>query len=66
MRATQIVERDIKGDGRKVAIDLFREAVAKPRKPLRSHAEREILPLNIGRADFFGLAGYGLPLYSDY
>lgn len=30
MRPTQIVERDVKAHGGKVAIDLFREAVAEP------------------------------------
>ena len=31
--------------GRQVAIDLFRETVAEPRKPLGAHPQRQVLPL---------------------
>ena len=43
MRAAEIVERDVQADGRQVAIDLFGKAVGEPGKPLRSHAQRQIL-----------------------
>ena len=34
MHAAQVVEGDVQANGRQVAINLFREAVAEPRKTL--------------------------------
>ena len=47
MHAAEIVERDVQRDGGKVAIDLLAKAVAQSSEPLRGHADREILPLDI-------------------
>ena len=66
MRAAEIVERDVRRHGRKVAIDLFAKAVAQSREPLRSHAQRQILPLDIAGRNLVRDAAYYLACYCYY
>src|SRR6185437_15123476 len=66
MRAAQIVERHVEAHGRQVAIDLFREAIAQPRKPLGRHAQRQIRPFNVAGRNMLRLTLYGYPLYGYY
>ena len=39
-----------------MAFQALAKAIGEPRKPLRRHADRKVLPLNIASRNFFGLA----------
>ena len=47
MHAAEIVKRDVQSDGGKMAFQPLAKAVAQPSKPFGSHAQRQVLALNI-------------------
>ena len=66
MNAAEIVERNVQRDRGKVTFQPLAKAIAQSSKPLRSHAQRQILPLHIACRNLFGLAAYYLALYGYY
>lgn len=59
MHAAEIVVHDVERHGSAVMVDALAEPVAEARKPLGAHADREVRPLDIGRADLHvGIAVY--------
>ena len=51
MNAAKVVMGDVKADRSGVMGELFGEAIRQPGEALLAHAEREVLTLNVARAD---------------
>ncbi len=66
VNAAHIVVRNVQGDGSTVVQVGLAEAVRKPREPALRHAQREVLALNVGRADMCRRAAYYVLRYLYY
>ena len=51
MAAAEVVMGEVQGDGRAVVFQLFAKPVRQTGEPAHGHAERQILPLDMGSAD---------------
>jgi len=51
MDAGEVVVHVVERHRRRMVVELLREGVRQPRKPANRHAHREILALDVGRAD---------------
>ena len=60
MNTNEIIVHEMDRDRMSVVLDLFREGVCQPGKPPDRHPHREVLALNVRRADVLriGVAGY--------
>ena len=51
MAAAKVVMGEMQGDGRAVVFQLFAKPVRQTGEPAHGHAERQVLPLDMGSAD---------------
>ena len=55
MAAAEVVMGEVQGDGRAMVFQLFAKPVRQTGEPAHGHAERQILPLDMGSADLRGV-----------
>ena len=63
MAAAEVVMSEVQRDGRAVVFQLFAKPVRQTGEPAHGHAERQILPLDMGSAD---LRRVGISADCDY
>ena len=67
VNAAVVVVHEVQRDGMTVVLQLLGKAVCQPRKPPHPHAHREVLALNVRRADvlWVRVAGDRLHIAAD-